>query len=119
MIAELSTRALRFDRQQQKRICEHRAAREALKQTAADLEEVAKLANALYETNQRMGVVIDYLLNERGVETGREAQSSETMLLAVLHQIEVQETEQCDDSNDPGRSGQEGVAETTTTHSAK
>lgn len=119
VVTELSTQTFRSRREQQKSTQEHRATREALKQTTADLEEVAKLANALYETSQRMGVVIDYLLKERGVETGKEIQSFELMLSAVLHQIEMQETEQSDNSNDFGRGGQEGVDETTTAHSAK
>ena len=119
VVTELSTQTFRSRREQQKSTQEHRATREALKQTTADLEEVAKLANALYETSQRMGVVIDYLLKERAVETGKEVQSFELMLSAVLHQIEMQETEQSDNSNDFGRGGQEGVDETTTAHSAE
>lgn len=119
MIAELSARALRSDREQQKKTYEHRATRDALTQMTADFEEVANFANALYETSQRMGGVIDYLLKERGVKTDQEAQSFEFMLNAVLRQLEAQDIEQSDDSNDPRRGGQEEISETTAAHSAK
>ena len=88
-IAELSSRAARADRDQQRRNYDHRSTREALKQTTADLEEVAKLADVLYETSHRMGTVIDYLLKERGAD-GQESDSFEMMLSHVLNGLEEQ-----------------------------
>ncbi|KAH8430129.1 uncharacterized protein LDX57_007841 [Aspergillus melleus] len=88
-IAELSSRAARAGRDRQRRNYDHRSTREALKQTTADLEEVAKLADILYETSHRMGTVIDYLLKERGVD-GQESDSFEMMLSHVLNGLEEQ-----------------------------
>ncbi|KAH8430234.1 uncharacterized protein LDX57_007903 [Aspergillus melleus] len=89
IIAELSSRAARADRDQQRRNHDHRSTREALKQTTADLEEVAKLADVLYETCHRMGTVIDYLLKERGVN-GQESDPFEMILSHVLNALEDQ-----------------------------
>jgi adenosyl cobinamide kinase/adenosyl cobinamide phosphate guanylyltransferase len=98
---------MRSDRERQKRVQEHRATRATLKQTTADLEEMAKLANVLYETSQRMGKVVDYLLKEHGVgAASQDVQSFEFILNSVIHQIEMQEAGR--DSR--GKAGSEDVA---------
>ncbi|KAF9890698.1 hypothetical protein FE257_005564 [Aspergillus nanangensis] len=91
-IAELSSRAVRADRDQQRRSHDHRSTREALRQATADLEEVAKLADVLYRTSQRMGAVIDYLLKKRGANS-QEPESLKIIMSHVLHELENQREE--------------------------
>ncbi|KAJ1713211.1 hypothetical protein NYO67_4601 [Aspergillus flavus] len=88
VIYELSVRSLRAHREQEKHINEHRNLQEALQQTTSDLEETVNLADLLYETNQRMGTVIDFLLKERGIIPSGESDSFEIMLNRVLNQLE-------------------------------
>lgn len=88
MIYDLSVRSLRAHREQEKHIHEHRSLQEALQQTTSDLEETVNLADLLYETNQRMGTVIDFLLKERGIVPSGESDSFEIMLNRVLNQLE-------------------------------
>jgi hypothetical protein len=91
VICELSVRALRAHREQLKHIKEHRNLQEALQHTTSDLEETVDLAGLLYDTNHRMGTVIDYLLKERGTAPTGESQSFELMLDRVLNRLESTE----------------------------
>ncbi|KAL3484541.1 hypothetical protein BJX62DRAFT_230183 [Aspergillus germanicus] len=63
----------------------------ALQQTTSDLEETVDLVGLLYETNQPMGTVIDYLLKERGMTPSGESDSFEIVLNRVLNQLESTE----------------------------
>ncbi|KAF7589632.1 hypothetical protein BBP40_004005 [Aspergillus hancockii] len=102
IIAVLSSRALRAERAQEKRNQELTTTRGVLRKTAADLEEATRLADSLYETCQRMGVVVDYLVkgwadkNSDGVESG----SFEFMLSSVLQQLEGLEEHKMGPRND-------------------
>jgi hypothetical protein len=91
VVCELSVRALRAHGEQQKHTKEHRNLQEALQQTTSDLKETVDLAGILYDTNQRMGTVIDYLLKERGTASTGESASFEIMLDRVLNQLESTE----------------------------
>jgi translation initiation factor 2B subunit (eIF-2B alpha/beta/delta family) len=97
IIAEISALALRTNDDQQRWSQEGRALREALKQTTAELEEAAKLADVLYETCQHMGSVIDQLLKDRGIERKR-SESFEILLTRVLRQREGHREEAAEQS---------------------
>jgi translation initiation factor 2B subunit (eIF-2B alpha/beta/delta family) len=86
IIAEISTRTLRTNDDQQRRSQECRALREALRQRTSELEEAAKLADVLYEACQQMGAVIDEL-KDRGTG-GQQSESFEILLTKVLRQRE-------------------------------
>ncbi|KAL4861319.1 hypothetical protein BDV12DRAFT_191154 [Aspergillus spectabilis] len=101
VICELSVRALRPYREQQKHIKEHQNLQEALQQTTSDLEETVDLAGLLYETNQRMGTVIDYLLKERRTVPTGESASFEIMLDRVLNQLESTEGDRTGGTKSP------------------
>ncbi|CEL11784.1 hypothetical protein ASPCAL14880 [Aspergillus calidoustus] len=111
VICELSVRALRAHREQQKHTKEHRNLQEALQQTTSDLEETVDLAGLLYDTNQRMGTVIDYLLKERGTAPTGESQSFETMLDRVLNQLEGTEGDRSGGTKSPTPAGDVTMAE--------
>ncbi|KAJ0295255.1 hypothetical protein COL922a_014086, partial [Colletotrichum nupharicola] len=111
VICELSVRALRAHREQQKYTKEHRNLQEALQQTTSDLEETVDLAGLLYDTNQRMGTVIDYLLKERGKAPTGESQSFETMLDRVLNQLEGTEGDRSGGTKSPTPAGDVTMAE--------
>ena len=111
MIYELSVRALRRHREQQKHIHEHRNLQEALQQTTSDLDEMVNLADFLYETNQRMGAVIDYLLKERGAVASGESDSFEIVLNRVLNQLEGAEGDRTGGTESPAPAGDVTMAE--------
>jgi hypothetical protein len=69
------------------------------------------LADLLYETNQRMGTVIDYLLKERGTAPTGESDSFEIMLNRVLNQLEGTEGDQQDGTKSPTPAGDVTMAE--------
>lgn len=104
-------RALRANREQQKHIDEHRNLQEALQQTTSDLEETVDLAGLLYETNQRMGTVIDYLLKERGTASPGESDSFEIVLNRVLNQVESTEGDRRGGTKPPTPAGDVTMAE--------
>ncbi|CEL11980.1 hypothetical protein ASPCAL15074 [Aspergillus calidoustus] len=114
VICELSVRALRAHREQQKHIKEHRNLQEALQQTTSDLEETVHLAGILYETNHRMGRVIDYLFKERGVAPSGESESFEIVLDRVLNQLEGTEGDRMDGAKPPTPAGDVTMAENPT-----
>ncbi|KOC07046.1 hypothetical protein AFLA70_559g000431 [Aspergillus flavus AF70] len=113
VIYELSVRSLRAHREQEKHIHEHRSLQEALQQTTSDLEETVNLADLLYETNQRMGTAIDFLLKERGIVASGESDSFEIMLNRVLNQLEGIEGDRRDrrDRTSPTPAGDITMAE--------
>jgi uncharacterized protein YjiS (DUF1127 family) len=87
IIAEISSRALQADDDQQRWSQECRMLRKAQKQTSAELEEATKLADVLYETCQHMGSMIDHLLKDGGIER-KHSESFEVLLTRVLRQRE-------------------------------
>lgn len=82
-----------MERIQAKRNQDVSTLRGSLKRTTADLEDATKLADVLYETRQRMGVVIDYLIKELKVQSNEDGESGsfETILSSALEQLEAQE----------------------------
>jgi hypothetical protein len=63
------------------------------------------LADLLYETNQRMGTVIDYLWKERGTAPTGESDSFEIVLNRVLDQLEGAEGDRTDGTKSPTPAG--------------
>lgn len=104
-------RALRAHREQQKHVDEHRNLQEALQQTTSDLEETVDLADLLYETNQRMGTVVDYLLKEQGTVPSGESDSFEIVLNRVLNQVESTEGDRAGGTKSPTPAGDVTMAE--------
>ncbi|KAL2866050.1 uncharacterized protein BJX67DRAFT_382152 [Aspergillus lucknowensis] len=96
---------LREHREQQKHIREHRDLQEALRQTTSDLEETVDLAGLLYETNQRIGTVIDYLLKGRGTVPTGESESFEIVLDRDLNQLEGTEGDRTGGTKSPTPAG--------------
>lgn len=70
MISTFNSRWVLSERRLAKYQQELTETRQLLVQTNRDLDEVAKLAEVLYETNRRMGVVTDYLLKHQGLKDG-------------------------------------------------
>ncbi|KAE8155583.1 hypothetical protein BDV40DRAFT_306868 [Aspergillus tamarii] len=92
-IAILGNRALQAERAHAKRNQDLSTLRGILKRTTADLEDATKLADVLYETCQRMGTVIDYLIKESKAQSKGDGESGsfEAILNSVLEQLEAQE----------------------------
>ncbi|KAJ5369955.1 uncharacterized protein N7496_006047 [Penicillium cataractarum] len=88
-IATLNTRAVRAERIIARYEQELSVARRSLTQANHELEEIAKLAEILYETNQKLGTVTDYLLEEQIIKLGdQESKSFDTVFNMVLKQVE-------------------------------
>jgi len=104
-------RALRAHREQQKHVDEHRNLQEALQQTTSALEEPVDVAGLLYETNQRMGTVVDYLLKEQGTVPSGESDSFEIVLNRVLNQGESTEGDRTGGTKPPTPAGDVTMAE--------
>lgn len=67
------------------------AIRRSFEQTKAELEEVMRVAELLYETNRRVGAVADYLIKAHGIPDGdREPQSFEMMFRWVQKHVECE-----------------------------
>ncbi|KAJ5642287.1 hypothetical protein N7490_006287 [Penicillium lividum] len=87
MISTFNSRWVLSERRHAKCQQELTEIRQSLAQTNRDLDEVAKLAEVLYETNRRMGLVTDYLLNHQGLKDGdKEPKSFDAMFNWVVVQ---------------------------------
>lgn len=104
-------RALRAHQEQQKHTRDHRSLQEALQQTTSDLEEMVNLADLLYETSQRMGTVIDFLLKERGTAPAGESDSFEIVLNRMLNQLDGTDGNRTEGAQSPAPAGDVTMAE--------
>ncbi|KAJ5640327.1 uncharacterized protein N7484_008189 [Penicillium longicatenatum] len=91
MIATLSRRLERAERIVAKYEQELSAARQETAQSRSDLGEMIKLAELLYETNQRMGAVMDFHREQQNFKEGdQETKSFDEMFNLVVAQAEGQ-----------------------------
>ncbi len=56
-----------------------------------DLEETVRVAELLYEVNQKLGLVTDFLLKQQGMGGDENCKSFETMLALLVQQAESQQ----------------------------
>ncbi|KAJ6105194.1 hypothetical protein N7523_010277 [Penicillium sp. IBT 18751x] len=90
-IATLNSRAVRAERIVTKYEQELAALRHSHQQMKSDFEETVKVAELLYETNRRVGVVTDYLLKHHGIhDDDEEPKSFEAMFTWVQKQVEYE-----------------------------
>ncbi|KAF3404018.1 hypothetical protein F1880_010325 [Penicillium rolfsii] len=107
-IATLNTRTVRAERIIARYEQELSAARQSLAQTNHELEEIAKLAEILYETNRKLGAVTDYLLEQQTTKLGdQEPKSFDAVFNMVVKQVEDKSKS---DSGDVG-SGTNGASD--------
>lgn len=87
MISTFNSRWVLSERRLAKYQQELTGTRQSLVQTNRDLDEVAKLAELLYETNRRMGVITDYLLKHQALtDEDKEPKSFDAMFNWVVVQ---------------------------------
>ncbi|KAJ5887620.1 hypothetical protein N7495_007661 [Penicillium taxi] len=87
IVATLNTRLLRAERVSSKYEEELTAALFSLEQARNELEETIKIAELLYETNQRIGTMVDFLLEKQGLKLDRDPAS----LAAISSQLASQD----------------------------
>ncbi|KAJ5642270.1 hypothetical protein N7490_006270 [Penicillium lividum] len=91
MIATLSRRLERAERLVAKYEQELSTVRQSEAQSNRELGEMIKLAELLYETNQRMGAVMDYHREQQRFKGGdEESKSFDEIFNLVVKQAEVQ-----------------------------
>ncbi|KAJ5917582.1 hypothetical protein N7466_011136 [Penicillium verhagenii] len=88
-ISTLNGHWVRAERRVAKYQQELATVRQSLAQTNSEMEEIVKVAEILYETNRRMGAVMDYLLEQEALkESGEEPKSFDAMFGWVVAQVE-------------------------------
>ena len=87
MISTFNSRWALSERRLAKYQQELSTTRHTLAQANRDLDEAAKLAEILYETNRRMGLITDFLLKSQGLKDGEgEPKSFDAMFSWVTKQ---------------------------------
>ena len=77
--------------------------------TRKDLEETVRVAELLYEVNQKLGTVTDYLLKQQGRLDDKDCNSFEAMFNILLKQAES--SEDGPSAEEDGKSDKQGGTE--------
>ncbi|KAI2791722.1 hypothetical protein POX_c04598 [Penicillium oxalicum] len=84
-VARLDIRASRAEQAHTKLERELKSVQDDLKRTTDELEQVTRLADIFYDLSQRLGAVVDYLLQERGAsESGCDQRSAKSILDSIM-----------------------------------
>lgn len=110
MLARFDARSSRAERAQAKSEQELLNTQKTLQQTTTELEQVSRLAEIFYETSQKMGAVVDHLMENKGRrENEQEPESMRAMLDIVLEKMELEDSSRTDGTGSGGSQG--GVEE--------
>lgn len=102
-IAKLHTRADRAEHLTAKYEQALLAERQGSAQTRQELEELVKVAEVLYETNCRMGLVLDFLIGKQGIKQP----NGSSMSFDAMFNLVVRQAEQVDKTEQATRTGSE------------